>query len=156
MGFIKHDVRYRESSDFDIKTLSFKNRIKFEEDNYDYKVTSGTDDWYLQVGHVLKRIVDQINLNIMPEQNGAILRIYNLNVVDFRMAPLTFLNNTLQIKLFYELSDINNKILKNGSVFEIIKFNAIKHGTFTKSAEIALFTCINACLISLLREVDRI
>ncbi len=154
MGLIKHTVGYTKPSDIDFKDLDFKYKIIFNEYNYTYKVSTGLDDWTIMVGEVLKKIIDEINFNV--KDSIATLNIYNLSIADFKIAPLTFLNNRMQIKFYYELKDINNNTLRNGNVIEIVKFSAIAHGTFSKSTEIALVRCLFACLISLLKEIERI
>jgi hypothetical protein len=156
-----HQINYRVAAGSNLKNLHFDAMLKFEEKQYDFTKSFGTDTWNLHIGQILSTMVEELN-NGAPV-SSAIISLQNLEVLSFKKGLIQWSAHSINIKIDYSIST-NNNLIKSGTVSETGSGSGTEFGlltfipilgniNFDKGIEIAVSRCLEKCLFKIYEEI---
>jgi hypothetical protein len=158
-----HRIGYRDEQGTKPKTkVAISAKVPFREHDYVHDKSFGTDTWTLHVGEVLDELLREAEANA-KEKPGDVLRIWNLQVVDFSKGLFQWSRHYVTIRFDYELRR-NRKTIRDGTITGSGEGSGTELGfmtfipivgniNFNKGMELALTRCLQDCLESLAAEL---
>ena len=93
MALINIKVDYNKPEKSKLNLVKINHQISFDELDYFIEKTFFGHKWTINIGEIFNSMLIEIGKDDTEESNSSKLHIFDLEVIDFKLAKLTILNN---------------------------------------------------------------